>query len=120
MRNQGWYIQKLKQQPKWVKTTCPYCGTGCGVEAQVNQDNSVTIRGDESHPTNLGNLCSKGLTLADTLVPEGRLTECYIRGQAQSMETTLSYVASSFNKVIAEHGPDAVAFYVSGQLLTED
>ncbi|WP_392340643.1 molybdopterin-dependent oxidoreductase [Moritella marina] len=113
-------MQKLKQQPKWVKTTCPYCGTGCGVEAQVNQDNSVTIRGDESHPTNLGNLCSKGLTLADTLVPEGRLSECYIRGQAQSMETTLSYVASSFNKVIAEHGPDAVAFYVSGQLLTED
>lgn len=113
-------MHKLKQLPKWVKTTCPYCGTGCGVEAQVNQDNSVTIRGDESHPTNLGNLCSKGLTLADTLVPEGRLTECYIRGQVQSMETTLSYVASSFNKVIAEHGPDAVAFYVSGQLLTED
>ncbi|MDX2319888.1 MAG: molybdopterin-dependent oxidoreductase [Moritella sp.] len=113
-------MQKLKLTPKWVKTTCPYCGTGCGVEAQVNQDNGVTIRGDESHPTNLGNLCSKGLTLADTLVPEGRLRECYIRGQAQSMETTLSYVASSFSKVIAEHGPDAVAFYVSGQLLTED
>ncbi|MFT5880942.1 MAG: assimilatory nitrate reductase catalytic subunit [Moritella sp.] len=113
-------MPKLELTPKWVKTTCPYCGTGCGVEAQLNQDKSVTIRGDESHPTNLGNLCSKGLALADTLVPEGRLTECFVRGQAQSMETTLSYVAASFSNIIAEHGPDAVAFYVSGQLLTED
>ena len=104
----------------WVKTTCPYCGTGCGVEARRNDDQSVTIRGDESHPTNAGRLCSKGLNLAATLVPQGRLTECFIHGQAQSMETTLSYVAAKFNQVIAEHGPDAVAFYVSGQLLTED
>ena len=108
------------QTEKWIKTTCPYCGTGCGVEANIDSNQKVTIRGDESHPTNRGNLCSKGLALADTLVPEGRLTECFVKGQAQSMETALSYVASSFNKVIAEHGPDAVAFYVSGQLLTED
>ena len=108
-----------KQSP-WVKTTCPYCGTGCGVEARRNDDQSVTIRGDESHPSNTGRLCSKGLNLAATLVPEGRLTECFIHGQVQSMEMTLSYVAAKFNQVIAEHGPDAVAFYVSGQLLTED
>jgi len=108
------------QTEKWIKTTCPYCGTGCGVEAKLGVNQKITIRGDESHPTNRGNLCSKGLALADTLVPEGRLTECFVKGQAQSMETALSYVASSFNKVIAEHGPDAVAFYVSGQLLTED
>ncbi len=104
----------------WVKTTCPYCGTGCGVEAKLNTDQSVSIRGDESHPANRGNLCSKGLALGDTLATEGRLTECYIKGQQQSLETTLSYVAASFSQVIAEHGPDAVAFYVSGQLLTED
>lgn len=104
----------------WVKTTCPYCGTGCGVEAKLESDQSVSIRGDESHPANRGNLCSKGLALGDTLVSEGRLTECYIKGQPQSLETTLSYVAASFSQVIAEHGPDAVAFYVSGQLLTED
>lgn len=108
------------QTEKWIKTTCPYCGTGCGVEAKIDSHQKVTIRGDESHPTNRGNLCSKGLALADTLVPEGRLTECFVKGQVQTMETALSYVASSFNNVIAEHGPDAVAFYVSGQLLTED
>lgn len=113
-------MQMQENAQTWTKTTCPYCGTGCGVEAKVDENSDVVVRGDKSHPTNRGNLCSKGLALADTLVPEGRLTECYVNGQAQNMETTLSYVASSFNKVIEEHGPDAVAFYVSGQLLTED
>lgn len=107
-------------QTNWVKTTCPYCGTGCGVEAKVDENGKTTIRGDEEHPTNQGLLCSKGTALGSTLGYEGRLLKAKINGQTASMEKSLSYVAAKFQQCIAEHGPDSVAFYVSGQLLTED
>ncbi|WP_031435747.1 nitrate reductase [Methylomarinum vadi] len=105
-----------------IKTTCPYCGVGCGVEAEIEDAGTrkIKIRGDKDHPANYGRLCSKGSALADTVTLEGRLLYPEIRGQRCSWDRALTHVATGFNEVIAKHGPDAVAFYVSGQLLTED
>ncbi|MFA5826591.1 MAG: molybdopterin-dependent oxidoreductase, partial [Gallionellaceae bacterium] len=102
-----------------TRSTCPYCGVGCGVEVSVAAD-GITLCGDQQHPANLGRLCSKGAALADTLDHEGRLLHPLVNGQRASWDEALDRVADGFKKIIAEHGPDAVAFYVSGQLLTED
>jgi len=100
-------------------TTCPYCGVGCGVTVTVDAG-AVTLTGDKQHPANFGRLCSKGSALAETLDIEGRLLYPIVDGQRATWDDALDQVATGFNKIIAEHGPDAVAFYVSGQLLTED
>jgi len=101
-----------------VLTTCPYCGVGCGVEVKIGE--AISLTGDRQHPANSGRLCSKGAALADTLDSEGRLLYPMVNGQRASWDEALERVASGFKNIIAEHGPDAVAFYVSGQLLTED
>jgi len=103
-----------------TSTTCPYCGVGCGVVATYNEDGRLSVKGDKTHPANFGRLCSKGFALADTVALDGRLLYPLVRGEQTSWDTALDAVAGGFKKVIAEHGPDAVAFYVSGQLLTED
>jgi len=103
-----------------VRTTCPYCGVGCGVLAKVAADGEVSVRGDPDHPANFGRLCSKGSALAETLGLEERLLHPEIRGRRAGWGEALDLVASTFSNTIAEHGPDSVAFYVSGQLLTED
>ncbi|HET7131679.1 MAG TPA: molybdopterin-dependent oxidoreductase, partial [Gammaproteobacteria bacterium] len=103
-----------------VRTTCPYCGVGCGLEVERAPQSAATIRGDSRHPSNYGRLCSKGAALGDTLGLEGRLLHPEIRGERVSWDRALDAVAGGFARTIAEHGPDAVAFYVSGQLLTED
>ena len=99
-----------------VKTTCPYCGVGCGVLATSNG----TITGDPDHPANRGRLCSKGVALAETLTDAGRLTRPRIGDRDASWDEALDRIANGFSRAITEHGPDAVAFYVSGQFLTED
>ena len=101
-------------------TTCPYCGVGCGVTATVDADNAVSVAGDKTHPSNKGSLCSKGTALADTVGLADRLLHPMIDCVRADWDTALDRVADGFGQVIAEHGPDAVAFYVSGQLLTED
>ncbi|RWM21206.1 MAG: nitrate reductase [Mesorhizobium sp.] len=103
-----------------VRTTCPYCGVGCGVLAKVAANGEVTVRGDPHHPANFGRLCSKGSALAETIDLDGRLLYPEIHGHRTDWDEALDLVASTFSRTIAEHGPDAVAFYVSGQLLTED
>ena len=103
-----------------VRTTCPYCGVGCGVLAKVAADGQVSVRGDPDHPANFGRLCSKGSALAETIGLDGRLLHPEIHGRRTGWNEALDHVASTFSQTIAEHGPDAVAFYVSGQLLTED
>lgn len=102
-----------------VRTTCPYCGVGCGVLVS-RSGGGFTVRGDPDHPANRGRLCSKGSALAETLDLSDRLLHPEIHGRRVSWDTALDEVARRFRQVIAEHGPDAVAFYVSGQLLTED
>ena len=102
-------------------TTCAYCGVGCGVEATINDDTrTATVKGLTSHPSNFGRLCSKGSALAHTTGLDERLLQPEINGQAVSWDNALDHVSEGFKKVIKQHGPDAVAFYASGQLLTED
>lgn len=102
------------------RTTCPYCGVGCGVIASRTAEGGVEIKGDPAHPANFGLLCSKGAALGETIGPEERLLYPEIGGALVSWDKALAYVAARFQDIIAAHGPDAVAFYVSGQLLTED
>ena len=105
-----------------VNTACPYCGVGCGVAAAPGPgpERRLSVRGDAAHPANFGRLCSKGTALGSTLGLEGRLLSPSIGGRAVDWETAVATVAERFSRTIAEHGPDSVAFYVSGQLLTED
>ncbi|ANH07834.1 nitrate reductase [Shinella sp. HZN7] len=106
--------------PVETKTTCPYCGVGCGVIATVGDDGAVSVRGDPDHPSNYGRLCSKGSALAETIGLDGRILHPEIAGRQSTWDEALTLVAEKFSAAIAEHGPDSVAFYVSGQLLTED
>jgi assimilatory nitrate reductase catalytic subunit len=108
-----------------VATTCPYCGVGCGVLARVEADGTVQVAGDPQHPANHGRLCVKGSALGETVDLHGRLLHPMARAhdgtlQRISWDSALDRVADGFRRVIEQHGPDAVAFYVSGQLLTED
>ncbi|MET0370598.1 MAG: molybdopterin-dependent oxidoreductase [Sphingobium sp.] len=103
-----------------MRTTCPYCGVGCGIAAMPTGPRSVIIKGDETHPANAGKLCSKGTHLGETVGLEGRLLHPMIGNKQASWDKALDLVASRFRETIARHGPDSVAFYVSGQLLTED
>jgi len=103
-----------------VRTTCPYCGVGCGVLAEPQEDGSVAIRGDEQHPANYGRLCSKGSALGETLSLDDRLLHPEIKGRQAGWEEALDLVARRFSETIAEHGPESVAIYGSGQMLTED
>jgi assimilatory nitrate reductase catalytic subunit len=106
--------------PVETKTTCPYCGVGCGVIATVADDGAVSVRGDPDHPSNHGRLCSKGSALAETVDLDGRILHPEIGGRPATWDAALGLVAEKFSAAITEYGPDAVAFYVSGQLLTED
>ncbi len=101
-------------------TTCPYCGVGCGVQATKEQDGTISIKGDKSHPANFGRLCSKGSALADTIGLEDRLLHPHINGEKISWDEALDAVSTGLKEVIEKYGAGAVAFYVSGQLLTED
>ncbi|MFT4096052.1 MAG: molybdopterin-dependent oxidoreductase [Rhodoblastus sp.] len=103
-----------------IKTTCPYCGTGCGVTASVGARGAVEIAGDPDHPANFGRLCVKGAALGATLGDEDRLLFPQIGEKRASWPAALDLVARRFARTIEAHGPDSVAFYVSGQILTED
>ncbi|MFA7267801.1 MAG: molybdopterin-dependent oxidoreductase [Sterolibacterium sp.] len=109
-----------------VHSTCCYCGVGCGIVIEHDGTRITGVAGDPSHPANFGRLCSKGSTLHLTttlttraLYPELRLERGVPRSRT-SWDVALDHAAQRFAAVIREHGPDAVAFYVSGQLLTED
>ncbi|MBO9623819.1 MAG: molybdopterin-dependent oxidoreductase [Sphingomonas sp.] len=103
-----------------IRTTCAYCGVGCGIVAMRTGARSVEIKGDPEHPANAGKLCSKGTHLGETVGLEGRLLFPVIGRKRASWDKALDLVARRFRETIAQHGPDSVAFYVSGQLLTED
>src|SRR5580698_6563055 len=108
-----------------TSTTCPYCGVGCGVLAKPDGDGGAAISGDPSHPANFGRLCSKGSALGETLGLENRLLYPMVRCSKGMMERVawtdaLDHVAHRFSHIVARDGPGAVAFYLSGQLLTED
>jgi assimilatory nitrate reductase catalytic subunit len=110
-----------------TKSTCCYCGVGCGVLIKARDSRITGIAGDPDHPANFGRLCSKGLSLPATvandtgraLYPEMRLDRQSPR-QRVDWDAALDSVAQRFAEIVRTHGPDSVAFYVSGQLLTED
>jgi assimilatory nitrate reductase catalytic subunit len=111
-----------------VRTTCPYCGVGCGVLATPDGAGGATIAGDTEHPANFGRLCSKGAALGETLALETRLLHPMVRQETKDggalmrtdWDTALAKVSDGFRRIIERDGPGAVAFYLSGQLLTED
>ncbi len=108
-----------------VRTTCPYCGVGCGVLAMPDREGGAAIVGDPSHPANFGRLCSKGSALGETLARDRRLLHPMLRQADGSLaradwDTALDKVASGLRTIVERDGPGAVAFYLSGQLLTED
>ena len=109
-----------------IKSTCCYCGVGCGVLIETDGARITGVRGDPEHPANFGRLCTKGATLHLTLdaaaraaYPELRASRNLVRERV-SWERALDHCADRFAAIIREHGPDSVAFYISGQLLTED
>lgn len=119
----------LKSFPELRRTTCPYCGVGCGVDAKLdftfNEAGKVcgellSVTGTPEHPANYGRLCVKGSKLVESNGLDGRLLQPAVNGENVSWTDAISTVADGFSDVIAKHGSDAVAFYVSGQLLTED
>lgn len=109
-----------------VKSTCCYCGVGCGVLIETDGKKVISVQGDPDHPANFGRLCTKGSTLhltydlsARALQPELRFDRQAPRAKV-TWDTALDHVADCFAAIIKEHGPDSVAFYISGQLMTED
>ena len=102
-----------------TRTTCPYCGVGCGVLAARRPD-GVDVRGDPAHPANRGKLCVKGSALGETVDLGGRLLHPQVRGVQATWDEAIGTVAREFRRILQAHGPESVAFYVSGQLLTED
>ncbi len=106
--------------PLPVKTTCPYCGVGCGVDITPDGAGNAAVKGDAEHPANFGKLCVKGSALGETLDLQGRLLHPMIHGQISTWNKAVGFVADGLRRVIEEHGPNAVGFYLSGQLLTED
>ncbi|OBY90328.1 nitrate reductase [Pseudomonas sp. AU11447] len=107
-------------------STCCYCGVGCGVLIEHDDERILGVQGDPQHPANFGRLCSKGSTLhltgdedARAQFPELRLGKGLARSRTD-WDTALEHAAGVFAETIREYGPESVAFYVSGQLLTED
>ena len=111
---------------RWVKSYCPYCGVGCGLLAGIRDGAVAKIKGDPEHPSSRGDLCLKAVYLPETLQTADRLLYPQIRScqegpfKRASWPQTMTYLAKRFRAIIDEHGPDAVAFYGSGQLTTEE
>src|SRR5215470_11512637 len=108
-----------------VRTSCAYCGVGCGLLITPDGRGGATVEGDPDHPANFGRICSKGSALGETLGLAGRLLHPMLRRDdgaiaRVSWDSALARVADGFRDIIERHGPNAVAFYLSGQLLTED
>ncbi|MDL2337625.1 MAG: molybdopterin-dependent oxidoreductase [Pseudomonadota bacterium] len=113
-----------------TRSTCPYCGVGCGVIIESEGAQITGVRGDPEHPANFGRLCTKGstlhLTAAQPVTRQVRLLQPQMRPargattQPVSWDHALDHLAKRYTSIIDTHGPDAVGFYISGQLLTED
>ncbi len=115
----------FKSSAQSIRTVCPYCGVGCGMILQVENGRVARVTGDRQHPANFGRLCTKGVTCAEALTAPGRLTAAWLRKNRQAGRQRLpagaavAEAVTRFQEIIQQHGPDAVAFYVSGQLSME-
>src|SRR3954452_17066841 len=113
-----------------VRTVCSYCGVGCGLVLDVATDDAgrrrvVRSTGDKEHPPNTGRLCTKGTTTADMLAGPGRLTQALVRPHRgdppapEGIDQALALVGRELRRLLDAHGPDALSFYVSGQMTIE-
>ncbi|WP_211766962.1 bifunctional nitrate reductase/sulfite reductase flavoprotein subunit alpha [Kutzneria sp. CA-103260] len=108
-----------------VRTVCSYCGVGCGVVLTVRDGRVASVAGDKEHPANFGRLCTKGATSHDMLAAPGRLTTALVRAEREApteptdVDRAITLAASRLRAILDEHGPDALSFYVSGQLTME-
>lgn len=108
-----------------VKTICPYCGVGCGLEVTLRGGVIAQVRGDKSHPSTLGMLCPKGAQVGQIVTTPNRLTQAQLRDRDGTafrrvpLDQALAHVAGRLGVIRAAHGPEAIGFYVSGQLTTE-
>ncbi|RMF18803.1 MAG: nitrate reductase [Gammaproteobacteria bacterium] len=111
----------MKEAVRPVATTCAYCGVGCGIQAHpASHGQPARVKGLDDHPANFGRLCSKGSALAETLGSEERLLHPEVDGRQTDWQTALDETAARLMAVRDAHGPESIAFYLSGQLLTED
>lgn len=114
------------QGESWSRTLCPYCGVGCGLLLQVEGGAVKRVKGDPDHPSSLGDVCAKAVHLPPALRTPDRLLHPQIRTRRDAELTrvpwdlAVRFVADRLRETVAAHGPDAVAFYGSGQLLTEE
>ncbi|MCO6055355.1 sulfite reductase subunit alpha [Pseudomonas sp. MOB-449] len=110
---------------KTVRSVCPYCGVGCGIVMEVADNRVVKVMGDKAHPSNFGRLCTKGNTCAQPLAESGRMEHAYLRHQRSrdpvrtGIDQAIGDTASRLRELLDAHGPDAIAFYVSGQMSLE-
>lgn len=115
----------LRMANQNVRSVCPYCGVGCGIVMQVEHNKVVKVIGDKAHPTNFGRLCTKGTTCGQAIADSGRMENAYVR-QARdhdpvriAMDKAISETAARLRHTLDTHGPDALGFYVSGQMSLE-
>lgn len=108
-----------------IKSVCPYCGVGCGITMEVDDNQVIKLSGDKTHPANFGRLCSKGKTSFQAIHVSGRLEKAWLRKKKDEAKVPLEIVpaiqetAQRLKRIIHDHGPDAFAFYVSGQISLE-
>ncbi|WP_437884316.1 molybdopterin-dependent oxidoreductase [Pseudomonas sp. LRF_L74] len=108
-----------------VRSVCPYCGVGCGIVLQVEDGRVVKVAGDKAHPSNAGRLCTKGSSCAVPLNDAGRMTHAYLRNERgrdpvqAPMAQAISSSATRLRAILDQHGADAIALYVSGQMSLE-
>ncbi len=110
----------------WRKTLCPYCGVGCGLLVQIEGGAVRRVKGDPDHPSSWGDVCAKAVHLPPALSTPDRLLYPHVRARRDAepyrvpWELAVRFVADRLREIVTAHGPDAVAFYGSGQLLTEE
>lgn len=110
---------------KTVSSVCPYCGVGCGILLETDGKKVIKVSGNKNHPSNFGRLCTKGSSSALALTNSGRMETAFVRSERSrepiktSMDAAITATATQLRRVLDEHGPDAIAFYVSGQMSTE-
>lgn len=118
------------RQPSTTRTACSYCGVGCGITVTTRPDEAgnpviAQVSGDKLHPANAGRLCTKGATHAELMAAPGRMTTAYTRPrrgaqpQAVPVDEAVRETATRLRAILDEHGPDAIALYVSGQMSLE-
>lgn len=123
----------MRNQKVLGQSTCPYCGVGCGIDVkiaatanQVQRPSDIPtellsdLKGTVEHPANFGRLCIKGSHLLETTQLEGRMLYPSIDGVKSTWDQVSAHIADKIKSLLSEYGPDSIAFYVSGQLLTED